>query len=74
MDSNRVSDHRISDHGSSMSGSDRQRQHIWESPVRTLPWDPVSKFSEETGEFQDVPVTLQRDNNGFGFKVGDEMK
>ena len=71
VDSNRVSDHnRISDHGSSMSGSDRQRQHIWESPVRPTPWDPVSQFNNNnSGDYLDVQVTLQRDNNGFGFKV-----
>jgi len=74
MDSNR-----ISDHGSVQSGSDRQQQHqLWESPVRSAGsggWDPITQFNQganswdSTGEYQDVQVNLQKDNNGFGFKV-----
>ncbi|XP_063685341.1 membrane-associated guanylate kinase, WW and PDZ domain-containing protein 1-like isoform X2 [Bolinopsis microptera] len=73
MDSNR-----ISDHGSVQSGSDRQHHQLWESPVRSAGsggWDPITQFNQgahswdSTGEYQDVQVNLQKDNNGFGFKV-----
>ncbi|KAL5267351.1 hypothetical protein ACHWQZ_G004409 [Mnemiopsis leidyi] len=73
MDSNR-----ISDHGSVQSGSDRQHHQLWESPVRSAGsggWDPISSFNQganswdSTGEYQDIQVNLQKDNNGFGFKV-----
>ena len=73
MDSNR-----ISDHGSVQSGSDRQHHQLWESPVRSAGsggWDPITQFNQganswdSVSDYQDLQVSLQKDNNGFGFKV-----
>lgn len=78
-----VDSNKISDHGSVQSGSDRQH-HIWESPVRSAGsggWDPTQPTARSAGsggwdptqpswdEYQDIPVHLQKDENGFGFKV-----
>eukprot|EP00116_Pleurobrachia_bachei_P004526 sb/3464788/ len=58
---------RISDHGSVLSGSDRQpRATMWDQHV---PHPSQSPLSWDSQDYDDVQIDLQRDNNGFGFRV-----